>query len=119
MKQVIFALMIILGSAAAYTPQTASRNPPTFSQSNSNRRGFFKIVGAAGAAAVVTAAPNKAEAIGPVKLKLKVNSYSAKICPPDRPIPGEKAMKGMKGLCVTVNADVQDVSPKASIMLNV
>ena len=60
----------------------------------------------------LTNSPPPANAIGPTKLKLKVISYSAKICPPDRPIPGEKAMKGMKGLCVTVIADVLETSPK-------
>eukprot|EP00557_Chaetoceros_sp_GSL56_P004725 CAMPEP_0176487670 /NCGR_PEP_ID=MMETSP0200_2-20121128/6271_1 /TAXON_ID=947934 /ORGANISM="Chaetoceros sp., Strain GSL56" /LENGTH=288 /DNA_ID=CAMNT_0017884545 /DNA_START=14 /DNA_END=880 /DNA_ORIENTATION=- len=56
--------------------------------------------------------PSPSHAVGPVKLKLQVQSYTAKICPPDRPIPGEKAMKGMKGLCVTVVANVLDEAPK-------
>jgi len=53
-----------------------------------------------------------AEAVGPVKITLVNPIYSAKICPKDRPIPGEKAMKGMKGLCVTVKADLKERSPK-------
>jgi hypothetical protein len=64
------------------------------------------------ATASSTLNPPPADAIGPVKLLLKVKSYSARICPPDRPIPGEKAMKGMKGLCVTVLAEVADEAPK-------
>jgi hypothetical protein len=112
MKQSLILFISILGFTTAYTtPQT---NQPSLSQSNQNRRGFLKTVsflGIAGAASV-TVAPEEAQAVGPVKLKLKVKNYSAKICPKDRPIPGEKAMKGMRGLCVTVNADVEDVSPK-------
>ncbi|GMH59633.1 hypothetical protein TrRE_jg8076 [Triparma retinervis] len=53
-----------------------------------------------------------AEAVGPVKIPLNVVSYSAKPCPKDKPIPGEKAMKGMRGLCVTVEAALGDKSPK-------
>ena len=54
-----------------------------------------------------------AYAVGPVKIPLKVNSYTAKPCPKDKPIPGEKAMKGMRGLCVTVEAELTEKSPKA------
>jgi len=50
--------------------------------------------------------------VGPVKLRLENPKYFAQICPPDRPIPGEKAMKGMKGVCVTVDADLAEISPK-------
>lgn len=48
-----------------------------------------------------------AEAVGPVKISLKNPQYSAAPCPPSKPIPGEKAMKGMRGLCVTVKADLE------------
>lgn len=34
------------------------------------------------------------------------------MCPPSRPIPGEKAMKGMRGLCVTVQAKLTENAPK-------
>lgn len=56
--------------------------------------------------------PQPANAVGPVKIDLKNPTYSARICPKDKPIPGEKAMKGMKGICVTVQADLADASPK-------
>ena len=102
----IFACVFIAiwGFTSAYAPQS-NEFPPL---SQSNRRSFLKTASFLGISGVVatTSAPKDAEAVGPVKLNLKVNSYSARICPPDRPIPGEKAMKGMKGLCVTVNADV-------------
>lgn len=63
--------------------------------------------------------PQPAYAVGPVKLKLQVDSYSAKICPKDRPIPGEKAMKGMKGLCVTVQATLLEATPKDLVQVGV
>ena len=56
-----------------------------------------------------------AEAVGPVKISLKNPQYSAAPCPPSRPIPGEKAMKGMRGLCVTVKADLDGAPDKVSI----
>jgi hypothetical protein len=54
-----------------------------------------------------------AYAVGPVKIALTPLSYNAVICPPDKPIPGEKAMIGMRGLCVTVEAKLESGSPKA------
>lgn len=53
--------------------------------------------------------PAPANAIGPVKINLLNPKYTAIPCPKDRPIPGEKAMKGMKGLCVTVDVDLEDI----------
>ena len=55
-----------------------------------------------------------AEAVGPVKISLKNPQYSAAPCPPSKPIPGEKAMKGMRGLCVTVKADLEGPPEKVS-----
>jgi len=52
--------------------------------------------------------PEPASAIGPVKINLLNPTYTAIPCPKDRPIPGEKAMKGMRGLCVTVDVDLED-----------
>jgi len=53
--------------------------------------------------------PPPANAIGPIKINLLNPSYTAIPCPKDRPIPGEKAMKGMRGLCVTVDVDLEDI----------
>jgi len=53
--------------------------------------------------------PEPASAIGPIKINLLNPTYTAIPCPRDRPIPGEKAMKGMRGLCVTVDVDLQDI----------
>ena len=56
--------------------------------------------------------PEPANAIGPIKINLLNPTYTAIPCPKDRPIPGEKAMKGMRGLCVTVEVDLEDKSEK-------
>jgi hypothetical protein len=50
--------------------------------------------------------PPASAGVGPVKVPLSVLSYSAVVCPAEKPIPGEKAMKGMLGMCVTVKASV-------------
>lgn len=65
-----------------------------------------------GLVTTTVALPEEAQAVGPVKVPLEVISYSAKVCPPSKPIPGEKAMKGMRGLCVTVKARITEASPK-------
>ena len=69
----------------------------------SSRRTFFdKSVGAAAVLAFGSICnPSQVEAIGPVKLELINPVYTAAPCPPSRPIPGEKAMKGMRGLVST------------------
>jgi hypothetical protein len=56
--------------------------------------------------------PQPASAVGPTKINLLNPTYTAIPCPRDKPIPGEKAMKGMKGLCVTVNVDLEDTPEK-------
>jgi hypothetical protein len=82
-----------------------------------SRRAFLTTTTTAAAAAVafglgLGSQPEPAEAIGPVKVFMTPTSYTAKMCPPDRPIPGEKAMQGMRGLCVTVQADLKEAPPK-------
>jgi hypothetical protein len=51
-------------------------------------------------------------AIGPIKVEMRPTKYTAKPCPPSKPIPGQQAMRGMRGLCVTVDADLIDATPK-------
>jgi hypothetical protein len=76
----------------------------------SSRRTFLGTVAVSAATAVLS--PKRAIAIGPVTLALRPNKYAARLCPPDKPIPGEKAMLGMRGLCVTVDADLISSPPK-------
>lgn len=80
-------------------------------ESSVDRRDFLVQVIATSAAAVVFS-PQASQAIGPVRVTLKPTSYVAKTCPPNKPIPGEKAMLGMRGLCVTVQATIVDPVPK-------
>ena len=82
---------------------------------NNNRRHFLQSATTACSTAILTifGGTSTAHAVGPVKIALTPVQYSAVICPPDRPIPGEKAMIGMRGLCVTVRAKLDGMSPKA------
>lgn len=66
----------------------------------------------AAASTTVVVAPEPAHAVGPTKINLLNPTYTAIPCPKDKPIPGEKAMKGMKGLCVTVKVDLEDAPAK-------
>jgi hypothetical protein len=61
---------------------------------------------------ILLGTPAPANAVGPVKINLLQPSYTAAPCPKDKPIPGEKAMKGMRGLCVTVNAELEESPAK-------
>ena len=96
--------------------------PTTTTTSNNNeisRQRFFSRTVQTVATAVTTTAsvaavvgvvqPKSVNAIGPVKINLLNPTYTAIPCPKDRPIPGEKAMKGMRGLCVTVAVDLEDL----------
>ena len=83
-----------------------------------SRRAFLGTgLALAATAMVATLNPQPAEAVGPVKVTLLEPKYFAQPCPPSRPIPGEKAMKGMRGLCVTVDAKLDGGTPKASIAI--
>lgn len=88
----------------------------TKKDSSSSRRAFFyeaaKIATIGTTTSILTSNPQEANAIGPVKIDILNPVYSAAPCPPSRPIPGMKAMKGMRGLCVTVSADLKETSPK-------
>lgn len=53
-----------------------------------------------------------ANAVGPVKINIINPTYTASPCPKDKPIPGEKAMKGMRPMCVQVQAELAENSPK-------
>jgi hypothetical protein len=56
-----------------------------------------------------------ANAVGPIKIGIINPTYTASPCPKDKPIPGEKAMKGMRGLCVRVKAELAENSPKVRV----
>lgn len=80
----------------------------------STRRTFLATsgIGVATLGSTLIGNPQKVHAIGPVRLDLENPVYFAVPCPPSKPIPGEKAMKGLRGLCVTVKADLKEQAPK-------
>jgi hypothetical protein len=94
--------------AAADDTETSSQQ----STSELSRRRVFDNVMTTATSAVLMStvsisAPHPANAVGPTKINLLNPTYTATPCPKDKPIPGEKAMKGMKGLCVTVKVDLE------------
>ena len=97
----------IVALTSAFTANHQPR-PATQLDLTADRRAFL----VAGAAASLATLVPPANAIGPVKVPLVPTGYKAEPCPPNKPIPGEKAMKGMRGLCVTVEADIPEPSPK-------
>mmetsp|Transcript_20726 Transcript_20726/g.34289 ORF Transcript_20726/g.34289 Transcript_20726/m.34289 type:complete len:257 (-) Transcript_20726:159-929(-) len=118
-------LVLSATTTAFQTPSRASKNnqlnnlqqqhgDSTALKATPSRRSFLATGVAFGATAASVGAsfPAPANAIGPVKLELKNPTYLAVPCPPDKPIPGEKAMKGLRGLCVTVKADLAEQAPK-------
>jgi hypothetical protein len=93
------------------------RNQPASavaSLEHSHRRAFLgQVIAGFIFVHINTISPSDADALaGPVKIALKPKQYSAVICPPEKPIPGEKAMVGMKGLCVTVRAELLEEPPR-------
>jgi len=129
MKATSAALLLLFAAtdvAAFQQPTSYQRSVSLKASNNSNddyssteisRRGVFsKAITSAVTAASVAGilnngdlTPEPANAIGPVKINLLNPTYTAIPCPKDRPIPGEKAMKGMRGLCVTVDVDLEDL----------
>lgn len=134
----IFLAAECFQQCASYTSVATCRKTNLFqmnassgddNESNNTRRNFLSRTTAATAFLVVSSsssignsnsnsnnplAVEPANAIGPVKVNIINPVYSAAPCPPSRPIPGEKAMKGMRGLCVTVKADLEN-SPEKNL----
>jgi len=119
----IFASLVTLLlfiNCTAYSTSTRETNRKSdLNYEKSNRRAFFSKSASIFSLATLTISNltpgfvGEAQAIGPVKIDLKNPIYSAATCPKDKPIPGQKAMLGMRGLCVTVKADLAETSPKA------
>mmetsp|Transcript_7572 Transcript_7572/g.9065 ORF Transcript_7572/g.9065 Transcript_7572/m.9065 type:complete len:254 (+) Transcript_7572:29-790(+) len=125
MKTTICILSALVASSSAFAPVSFSKTTATSlaSATNNNsedsavasRRSFLSTSAATAAATIafgLATPPQPAQAVGPIKVDLINPKYSAAPCPKDRPIPGEKAMKGMRGLCVTVEADLKENAPK-------
>jgi hypothetical protein len=90
-----------LGSATASV--AAENLVSTFVDRNNNNNLDSKYLISAGGIA---------NAVGPVKINIINPTYTAYPCPKDKPIPGEKAMKGMRPMCVQVQAELAENSPK-------
>lgn len=131
MKSLILSSVLLVSSpsvATAFLPRNNQERCRTLlslqqsstTSSNDNHHGgedrrvfLSTIVATTGALATgVLSETPPAQAVGPVKLTLEPINYVAAPCPPSKPIPGEKAMAGMRGLCVTVQANVLEASPK-------
>jgi hypothetical protein len=118
----LYSFLTVLSSSWAFL--LSKNNHPRLLSStvavgakDEDRRSFLSsVVATTGAIIAGTASSTlsqpAAEAVGPVKIALDPKSYKAAPCPPSKPIPGEKAMFGMRGLCVTVEADLLESSPK-------
>ena len=105
-------LLLSARSHALVRPHHSLARPSSSSlDTASDRRTFFATTAAVLLAGATTTTP-PAQAIGPVKLELQPTGYTAAPCPPNKPIPGEKAMQGMRGLCVTVQANLMEAPPK-------
>lgn len=98
-----FATLAFLATAHAFTAQLdggrarSSTTHATEQWMTPDRRSFL-VAGAAVSLATLVPPP-AANAIGPVRVDLQPTSYKAEPCPPSKPIPGEKAMKGMNKRC--------------------
>jgi hypothetical protein len=88
----LFKILTFLSLATQSYAYSLNRNTNTSSSgTTSNRRAFLKTaswIGITGATVSVFG-PKEAHAIGPVKISLNPIEYSARVCPPDRPIPGK------------------------------
>jgi hypothetical protein len=108
-------LFSVLNQADAFQPTHNEQiSSGAAACSEPGRRSFFHATTAAmlSVAAATSLSTPPAQAVGPIKVSMKATSYSAQPCPPSKPIPGQQAMKGMRGLCVTVNADLLESPPK-------
>jgi len=105
-------------TCTAYTTGSHTTRRSTWELNASNRRTFVAktasiiSLGTFTASTLTPQLGGEASAVGPTKILLKNVTYKAATCPKDKPIPGQKAMMGMRGLCVTVKADLAEGSPK-------
>merc|ERR1719203_1537077 len=108
------------------SPSSSASGSSVSPSSSSSRRGFVSksVAFALGTTTASLASTNSlsnnnistggvANAVGPIKIDILNPTYTAAPCPKDKPIPGEKAMKGMRGLCVQVKGELAENSPKA------
>ena len=122
-----FLAIVLVAPALAFVPPSkppaAAKDPKVHvchaeppinpSPSASSRRSFLATT--TSTAAILAGASTQtqpARAVGPIRIDLKNPTYTAVPCPKDKPIPGQMAMRGLKGMCVTVQADLSEAAPK-------
>lgn len=91
----LLVLAVVCSTVALAFAPTMSLDIPRHSTilchaKDSSRRTFLGTSATAVIGAALGGDPEQAKAVGPVKLTLTNPVYSAKPCPPERPIPGEK-----------------------------
>lgn len=125
----IISLLLVPGAGALQQITHGHLNLKNTQRHASRREWLGGVITTVASAGLLVSNPAPASAIGPVKIDLTNPVYSAVPCPRDKPIPGEKAMKGknfsvshdmddnnilltfylplgLKGLCVTVDVDL-------------
>jgi len=116
MKLINNCLSFLVATTSAFGPAQQFPNSASLQSKSGgvSRNDFFAQVATVVTftSGLVASKPEDASAIGPVRIDLLNPTYSAVPCPRDKPIPGEKAMKGMKGLCVTVAVDLDSAPEK-------
>ena len=112
-NDMLLRLVILATTVSAFTPNSslASFRLPIDCSATADRRTFL-VGGVVATTLGVFATTPPAQAVGPVKVLLLNPTYTAVPCPSSKPIPGEKAMKGLRGLCVTVKADLAEAPAK-------
>ena len=113
---VVYAFLLQAPRYAAFQPMhSIGKCEQSALHATSTRREWVSGVAAVTAGTLLGGnfAPQPAEAVGPVKINLLNPTYTAIPCPKDKPVPGEKAMLGMKPMCVTVDVDLENQAEKA------
>ncbi|CAJ1950302.1 unnamed protein product [Cylindrotheca closterium] len=106
----LFALLCSIHTSAFQILQTQQIQATILS---ATRRDWLSgVVTVCGTIAVGSMKPQETQAIGPIRIDLLNPEYSAVPCPKDKPIPGEKAMKGMRPMCVTVEVSLESIPEK-------
>ena len=114
----LLRIVIAATAVSAFSPSVpfSSFRRPFDCSATSDRRTFL-VGGVVTTTFGVFANTPPAQAVGPVKVLLLNPTYTAVPCPSSKPIPGEKAMKGLRGLCVTVKADLAEAPAKVRYYL--
>ena len=115
MVRVSLVFAVLCSSAAGFQLLQTNNAPgmqTTSLSTTSTRRDWFSGIATMAGAITLLQQPQEAQAIGPVRIDLLNPVYTATPCPKDKPIPGEKAMKGMRPMCVNVQVSLENQPDK-------